>query len=573
MGITPKEFLRSLVSKGILSTQLAEKYELDSLKRDMPIDQYLLQYTNISPEEITKNKAELLNVPYVSITTTAVDPQALSFVPQSIAERHEIMPYMYDPTENKLYVATADPLNVSLQDFIEMKTGKKVILALSVQEDISKMITVAYTKNLSPEVEQALKQVTPTAKINPNDQIKTSKDFTNAPIAKIVNTILEFAMKSRASDVHIEPLELKTRIRYRIDGILQEKLSLPASIHDSLVSRIKILSEMKIDEKRVPQDGRFNFKSETEEIDLRVSSLPTVHGEKIVMRLLRKSGGMPSLQDLGLEGAQLKRFEAGTSKSYGIVLVTGPTGSGKTTTLYSVLSKLNTNAVNIVTLEDPVEYQIEGINQVQINAQAGLTFANGLKSFLRQDPNIILVGEIRDKETTQLAIQAALTGHLVFSTLHTNDSATAVPRLTDLGGEPFLIASVLNTAMAQRIVRRVCETCRETYEPPAEVQENIKTILGNLLPKKYRDGEPIMLTRGKKCEECNNSGYRGRIGIFEILNFSPTVNELILKESSSHEIEQQAVNEGMVLMKQDGFLKALQGATTIEEVMRVTEVT
>ncbi|MBP9691520.1 Flp pilus assembly complex ATPase component TadA, partial [Candidatus Woesebacteria bacterium] len=556
MGITPKDFLMKLVQKGLLEQSVASQYEIDSLKRDMPIDQYLLQYTNLSPEDITKTKAELLNVPYVNVSTTAVDPQALNLVPQSIAERHTIMPYMFDSQNKMIYVATSDPLNVSLQDFIEMKTGMRAVLALGLQEDIAKAITVAYTKNLSPEVEQALKQVSPTQSKAEVKEIRTTSDFTTAPIAKIVNTILEFAMKSRASDVHIEPLELKTRIRYRIDGILQEKLSLPASIHESLVSRVKILSEMKIDEKRVPQDGRFNFKNQEEEIDLRVSSLPTVHGEKIVMRLLRKSGGMPSLEDLGLEGAQLKRFETGISKSYGIVLVTGPTGSGKTTTLYSVLNKLNTKAVNIVTLEDPVEYQIEGINQVQINAQAGLTFANGLKSFLRQDPNIILVGEIRDKETTQLAIQAALTGHLVFSTLHTNDSATAVPRLTDLGGEPFLIASVLSAAMAQRIVRRVCENCKETYEPPLELQQTIKDVLGPLLPKDYQNGTPMILTRGKKCEECNNSGYRGRIGIYEILNFTPTINELILKEVSSHEIEEQARKEGMVLMKQDGFLKA-----------------
>jgi len=572
MGISPKEFLNKLIQKGTVEQQVASQYEVDSLKKNLPIDRYLLQYTNISPEEIMKTKAELLNVPYVNISTTAVDPQALKFIPQAVAERHTIMPYMYDQQAKKVYVATSDPLNVSLQDFIEMKTGAKAILALALQEDIAKAITVAYTKNLSPEVEQALQQVAPAKPAKDAVQsIQTSSDFTTAPIAKIVNTILEFAVKSRASDVHIEPQELKTRIRYRIDGILQEKLSLPASIHESLISRIKILSEMKIDEKRIPQDGRFNFKTTEQEVDLRVSTLPTVHGEKVVMRLLRKSGGMPSLQELGLDGAQLKRFEEGMGRSYGIVLVTGPTGSGKTTTLYSVLNKLNTKAVNIVTLEDPVEYQIEGINQVQINSQAGLTFAAGLKSFLRQDPNIILVGEIRDKETTQLAIQAALTGHLVFSTLHTNDSATAIPRLTDLGGEPFLIASVLSAVMAQRIVRRVCDNCKETYEPPVEIQQTIKDVLGPLLPKQYHDGTPIQLTRGRKCEECNNSGYKGRIGIYEILKFSPALNELVLKGSSSHEIEQKAKDEGMVLMKQDGFLKALKGITTVEEIMRVTE--
>jgi len=571
MGIQPKEFLDKLVVKGIITKQQATQHEVGSLKKEMPIDQYLLQYTNLDREDIIKTKADLLNVAYVNMSTTAVDPQALALLPESVSKRHSIMPYMYDDKNKVLYVATSDPLNVSLQDFIEMKAGVRSVLALADSSDIAQIINLSYSKNISPEVEQAVAQAAPTGpKIQSSEKI-LDKSLTSAPIAKIVNTILDYAIKSRASDIHIEPQEIKTRVRYRIDGILQEKLSLPSSIHESLVSRVKILSEMKIDERRVPQDGRFNYKNQEEEVDLRVSTLPTVNGEKIVMRLLRKSGGMPSLLDLGLTGTQLKRFEDGISRSYGIVLVTGPTGSGKTTTLYSVLDKLNTKAVNIVTLEDPVEYQIEGINQVQINAQAGLTFGSGLKSFLRQDPNIILVGEIRDKETTQLAIQAALTGHLVFSTLHTNDAATAIPRLTDLGGEPFLIASVLSIAMAQRIVRKVCENCKEQYEASPEVQEKIRNELGDVLPKQYKDGAPIMLTRGKKCDECNNSGYKGRIGIFEILKASPAINDLILKEASSQAIVTQAQSEGMALMKQDGFLKVLQGFTTLEEVIRVTE--
>ena len=571
MGIPPKRFLDKLVEKNIVDQSVANTYEMDSLKKDLSIDLYLLQYTNLAPESILKTKAELLNVPYVNISTTAIDPQALKYIPQSIAQRHNIMPYMFDTADNRLFVATPDPLNVSLQDFVEMKAGIKATLALALEEDIAKVLTTAYTKNLSPEVEEAIAQVTLKQKPNAPKEVKDISGLSNAPIAKIVNTILEFAIKSRASDVHIEPNEMKTRIRYRVDGILQEKLSLPASIHESLVSRIKILSQMKIDEKRVPQDGRFNFISDNEEIDLRVSSLPTVFGEKVVMRLLRKSGGIPTLQQLGLDGPQLKRFEDGINKPYGIVLVTGPTGSGKTTTLYSVLTKLNTKAVNIITLEDPVEYQVDGINQVQINQKAGLTFASGLKSFLRQDPNIILVGEIRDKETTQLAIQAALTGHLVFSTLHTNDAATAIPRLTDLGGEPFLIASVISTIIAQRIVRRVCEDCKTFYVPPEEVQLTIREKLGPLLPKQYQNNEPIQLAKRAKCEACNGSGYKGRIGIYEILNASTAINSLILKEAPSQDIEKQALTEGMMLMIQDGFLKALQGVTTLEEVMTTTE--
>ena len=568
MGITPKVFLIKLIEKGLIDQNRADQYEVDTLKKEIPVDQYLMQYTEIPHEEILKTKAELLNVPYVNIVTTAVDPQALTFISEQIAHRHNIMPYMYDQVNKKLFVASPDPLNVSLLDFLETKSGIKIMLVLASEGDIAKTISMAYSKNLSPEVRDAIKEVVPEQK---KAVITTTSDFNNAPIAKIVNTILEFAMKSRASDIHIEPLDIKTRVRYRIDGILQEKISLPISIHESLVSRIKILSEMKIDEKRVPQDGRFNFKMETDEVDLRVSTLPTVNGEKIVMRLLRKTGGLPPLKQLGLLGSQLQSFEDGISKSYGIVLVTGPTGSGKTTTLYSVLSRMNTKLVNIVTLEDPVEYQIEGINQVQINAQAGLTFGAGLKSFLRQDPNIILVGEIRDTETTQLAIQAALTGHLVFSTLHTNDAATTIPRLIDLGGEPFLIASVLSVIIAQRIVRKVCDNCKEFYEPPLEVQQSMRDYLGPILPKQYQDGQPIRLARGRKCEECNQSGYVGRIGIFEVLRITNEINKLIIKSSPAQEIEKEARSQGMILMKEDGFLKALEGMTTLEEVMRVTE--
>ncbi|MDA1317126.1 MAG: GspE/PulE family protein [bacterium] len=571
MGIPPKRFLDKLVEKNIIDQSVANTYEIDSLKKDISIDQYLIQYTNLPSESILKTKAELLNVPYVDISTTAIDPQALKYISQSVAARHSIMPYMFDTAQNRIYVATPDPLNVSLQDFVEMKAGIKATLALALEEDIAKVLSTAYTKNLSPEVEEAIAQVASKEVPEDKKEVQNLTSLSNAPIAKIVNTILEFAMKSRASDVHIEPNEMKTRIRYRVDGILQEKLSLPASIHESLVSRIKILSQMKIDEKRVPQDGRFNFTSDNEEIDLRVSSLPTVFGEKVVMRLLRKSGGIPSLEQLGLSGPQLKRFQEGIDKPYGIVLVTGPTGSGKTTTLYSVLSKLNTKSVNIITLEDPVEYQVDGINQVQINQKAGLTFASGLKSFLRQDPNIILVGEIRDKETTALAIQAALTGHLVFSTLHTNDAATAIPRLTDLGGEPFLIASVISTIIAQRIVRRVCEDCKTFYTPPMEVQQTIREKLGPLLPKQYQNNEPIQLAKGEKCDACNGSGYKGRIGIYEILNASHAINDLILKEAPSQDIEKQARSEGMMLMIEDGILKALQGITTLEEILSSTD--
>jgi len=394
-----------------------------------------------------------------------------------------------------------------------------------------------------------------------------------APIAKIVETIVTFAMKARASDIHIEPQEDRTRVRYRIDGILQEKLILPRAVQDAVVSRIKILSDLKIDEKRIPQDGRFTYSVDGDEVDLRISTLPTVHGEKIVMRLLKKTGGVPTLSDLGLRGTALKNLENASHVPHGIVLVTGPTGSGKTTTLYSLLHKINTPKVNIVTLEDPVEYQMPGINQVQINPQAGLTFASGLRSFLRQDPNIIMVGEIRDKETAELAIQASLTGHLVFSTLHTNSASGALPRLLDMEAEPFLLASSMTLVMAQRVLRKICDFCKEEYEPEQEVVEDIKKELGPIYDgwvQQHKKEKPTLF-RGKGCDHCSGTGYQGRVGIYEVLVVTEKIGKIILERKPASDIENQAVEDGMLLMLQDGYLKALEGITTLEEVLRVAK--
>ncbi len=564
-----KQLLQKLVENHQITQNEADHLEVIALQKNIDIETLLFEKSNIEKQEIIKAIAEVKNIPYVNLSSLPIDSQAIGFISESIARKYNILPYKYNQSTSTLYIASNNPENITMIDFLEKKTNKKIVLALALEEEIKKYINIAYSQGLSPEVKQALKEYIPKNTITNNNTYQVS--INEAPIAKIVSTIVEFAIKSRASDIHIEPEENRTKVRYRIDGILQEKLSLPKSIHEALVSRIKILSEMKIDEKRIPQDGRFNFKVENEEVDLRVSTLPTVNGEKIVMRLLKKTGGIPDLHDLGLRGPQLKDVEEAILKPYGIILITGPTGSGKTTTLYSILSRLNKPSVNIMTLEDPVEYQIPGINQVQINPQAGLTFATGLRSFLRQDPNIILVGEIRDKETTQLAIQAALTGHLVFSTLHTNDSATAIPRLIDLGAEPFLVASVLTAVIAQRICRRICPYCKTPYQPVKQIEGNIKSVLGDLLPKKYQT-EPITLYKGEGCQECNHTGYLGRIAIFEVLRISQTINRMILQQESAKAIEDQAKKEGLIIMKQDGYLKALDGITTIEEVLRVAEV-
>lgn len=569
MNIPVKDFLNIMVLDKVISTEQAGKYEIDSLQKNLPIDTYLSENSDLKKDYLLKVKSKLLKIDLVNITDAPISPQALSFISEPVARKYDLIPYQYDERENILKVAMKDPFDIQTIEFLEKKTGKKISPRLADQAEIAKKIDFFYSQGLSPDVVAALKEVTPEVKTIKAEEI--GNIITEAPIAKIVSTMLEYAIAGRASDIHIEPQETRTRVRYRIDGILQEKLTLPKGIHDYLVSRVKILSGLKIDEKRIPQDGRFNFKIGEEEVDLRISTLPTIHGEKVAMRLLKKTGGIPPLMELGLMGQGLKIIEEVITKPYGIILITGPTGSGKTTTLYSVLSKLNKPGVNILTIEDPVEYQIIGINQVQINPQAGLTFAAGLRSFLRQDPNIILVGEIRDKETTQLAIQAALTGHLVFSTLHTNDAATAIPRLIDLGAEPFLVASVLNAACAQRIVRKICQFCKLSYDASPETIQNIKLALGDLFTSASSNGAGLKLYKGAGCNECANSGYLGRIGIFEVIKITPALNKLIVGSTSVEQIDTAAKKEGLITMKQDGYLKALQGITTIEEVLRVAE--
>jgi len=557
-----------LVSRGILDEEKLKQIRLEQANTGKSAKEIIVEKNLAAEEEIAKAEGELWKIPFVNLAEVAFSPQALGLISQVVAEEYNLIPFNYDASQNELSVAMENPLNLETIEFISKKSKAKIKPFIASPSQIKEAITSNYGQSLVAEVKAALGEVgIKKPEIRPTDVVRPGEIIREEKIAKVVNAILEFALKSRASDIHIEPQEERTRIRYRIDGILHEKLALPKTIHDSVVSRIKILSGLRIDEKRVPQDGRFNFKAGEQEVDLRVSTLPTVHGEKVVMRLLKKSGGVPDLPDLGLRGRALKNLEDAILRPHGIIIVCGPTGSGKTTTLYSVLSRINLPKVNIVTLEDPVEYQIAGVNQVQVNPAAGLTFASGMRSFLRQDPNIIMVGEIRDGETTELAIQASLTGHLVFSTLHTNNAAQAVPRLLDLGAEPFLLASSLTCLVAQRICRRVCPDCKEEYEPLPEVVEDIKKVLGKLLPPR----KEIKLTRGEKCSTCNNTGYLGRIGIFEVLPITEKIARLILERASARDIEKQALAEGMVTMKQDGYLKVLEGVTTIEEVLRVAQ--
>ncbi len=562
-----QQLLTVLVNDGNLTQVIADEVRLNAINSGRTVIDILLQKNLINEDVLLQTKAKIIHVPFVGLVGKGISPEILNYIPESVARKYQVVPFDLDKKTDKLKVAMIEPFDLPLIEFLEQKSGKSIQTYLAKPSEIAGKIEEIYSAGLSVEVTEVLKDSNEAA-VKVVEAGKIGEIIKEAPIAKIVSTILEYAVKSRASDIHIEPQETRTRVRYRIDGILHEKLALPKSVNEAVISRIKILSDMKIDEKRIPQDGRFNYKIGNEEVDLRVSTLPTVHGEKVVMRLLKKTGGIPSLSELGFRGISLKNLENAITRPHGIVLVTGPTGSGKTTTLYSMLTRLNTEKVNIVTLEDPVEYEIIGLSQVQVNPQAGLTFASGLRSFLRQDPNIILVGEIRDGETMNLAVQAALTGHLVFSTLHTNNAATAIPRLLDLGAEPFLIVSVLNAIQAQRITRKICTSCKEQYTPSPEIAGDIKKILGKLYPS---DKSEVILYRGRGCKECNNTGYLGRIGIFEVIIISTSIAKLVLERATAEDIENKAIEEGMITMKQDGYLKVIEGITTMEEVLRVAQ--
>lgn len=555
-----------LFKQGLITPDQLSAIRFESINSGQSIDKILLQHNLVPLEKIAEAKAQLLNVPYIKLEGKAIQTDVLNLIPEAVARRYVLMPF--EKGENVLSVAMADPLDIQIIQFLEKKSGLRIKPFLGLPEDIQKIIHDQYSQNLTAEVTSALKEV---AASRPEAQIMAEaapQIIREAPVSNIVNQLLEYAVKIRASDIHIEPEEEKTRIRYRIDGVLQEKIIMPKGVHEALISRVKILSTLKIDEKRLPQDGRFTFILGKNIIDFRVSTVPTVFGEKVVLRLLPKSTGAPTLNELGLRGNSLKNVETQLLRPHGIILVCGPTGSGKTTTLYSLLSKISTTRVNILTIEDPVEYQILGVNQVQVNPTIGLTFAAALRSFLRQDPNIIMVGEIRDSETAELAIQAALTGHQVFSTVHTNSASGAAPRLLDMGVESFLLSSALNCVIGQRVVRKICDSCKISFDPPQEVKENIRLILSKFIPPQKQD---LKLYKGRGCNECNNTGYVGRIGIFEVMVVSESIVKLILERATLQRIEETSMNEGMITMKQDGYMKVLEGITTLEEVLRVAQ--
>jgi type IV pilus assembly protein PilB len=568
-----------LSAMGVLDQAQVSKLLVENISTGKSIEQLVVEQNLASEDNLTQAKAAYYHVPYVRLSETGIFPEALNQIPEGVARNYSMLPFAYDKEEKTLSVAMRNPLDLAAIDFAEQKSGLKLKAFFATPTELERMIAEYYSQTLSSEVTAALEQTVQMAEVNKkkeNLSELSGEMIRQAPITKIVQTVLAFAMKARASDIHIEPLEDRTRVRYRIDGILNEKLILPSTVHDAVVSRIKILSGLKIDEKRLPQDGRFNFSTSEEEVDLRISTLPTINGEKIVMRLLKKDQNVPTLPELGLNGIALRNVQEASKVPHGIVLVTGPTGSGKTTTLYSMLHRINTPKVNIMTLEDPVEYQMAGVNQVQINPQAGLTFASGLRSFLRQDPNIIMVGEIRDSETAELAVQASLTGHLVFSTLHTSSAAGAIPRLMDMGAEPFLLASSMTLVMAQRVLRKINEAYKEEYKPEPEVLKDIQEVLGDRFghwcQQKGKKPEEITLFRPKKERPDTEPEFKGRVAIFEVMKISEAIAKMILERKPAQEMEKLAIQEGMFLMKQDGYMKVLEGVTTIEEVLRVAQI-
>lgn len=556
-----------LFNKGLLSQEQLSAIKLETINSGQDAEYIILGHNMLPAAQVASAKADLLKVPFVNLESRAISAEVLNLIPEQVCKRYKLIPF--DRDSDELFVAMADPLDIQVIQFLEKKSGMRIRAYLALTEDILKTIAEQYSQNLTSEVTSALKEVELSQPQEDQTNLGDNPEIIReAPVSNIINQLIEYAIKARASDIHIEPQEDRTRVRYRIDGILHEKVILPKGVHDALVSRVKILAVLKIDEKRLPQDGRFGYNFAGTEVDFRVSTIPTVFGEKVVMRLLPKSGGAPTLMELGIRSSSLKSLETQLLRTHGIILVCGPTGSGKTTTLYSVLSKISVGKVNVVTIEDPVEYQIPGVNQVQANPAIGLTFASALRSFLRQDPNIIMVGEIRDTETAELAIQAALTGHQVFSTIHTNSSAGAPPRLLDMGVEPFLLASALNAVVGQRVVRKICPDCKVEITVAPELIQTFRATLDGLMQV---DDKSVKLFKGQGCEKCGQSGYLGRVGIYEVLVVNEVISKLILQHSSSGDIEKAALAAGMISMKQDGFLKALEGITTLEEVLRVAQ--
>ena len=559
-----------LFEKGLIKQeQLDEALKVQKNTTEQ-IGRILVELGSVTEKDVLRAHAEQLGIPFLELDRTSVDEDVAKAIPQSVVQRYNAVPIRR--SGNRLTVAMADPTNVFALDDIRLITGYEIDPMLAAPDDINALLRGSDNGATQEQLSTALQALDGGAGILAEDldlsgggvdeDVDRSAALEDeAPIIRVVNVIIQQAIKDRASDIHVEPDRRGVRIRYRIDGVLHEVMQVPKYVHAPLISRIKIMGDMNIAERRLPQDGRIHIRHEGKDYDLRVSSLPTVFGEKCVMRILDQTSILIGLNKLGMLPETQAELESIIVQPNGMILSTGPTGSGKTTTQYSMLNKINSVEKNITTIEDPVEYQLRGLNQVHVNRKAGLTFANAMRYFVRQDPDIIMVGEVRDLETAETAIQASLTGHLVLSTLHTNDAPSAVTRLVDMGVEPFLIAASVIGVLAQRLSRRICGNCREPYKPPAEALRRIGF--------KMDDIESVVFYRGRGCEHCRHSGYYGRLGIFELLLMTEEIQDLIVKRAPLSEVRNAALANGMRTLKMDGFQKVLEGITTVEEVMRV----
>lgn len=589
--------VESLLKKsGQLNADQLKKLREQATSEKKTLQDLVIQTNKISEAELTKLYAKEIDVPMAEFAASNLARDVLTLIPEQVARQYGAV--AFDVGEDGvIFVAMEDPDDIQAINFLQKQLGKPIRVHIGP----SGLIQAALDRYSGNTTGAELAKVI--AVEEKEDEEAEEQDVTeDSPIAQTVNLIIDYGIKNRASDVHIEPRENVVIVRYRVDGVLREANKLPRKVLSALVSRIKILANLKIDEHRAPQDGRFKISINNHVYALRVSTLPIVDGEKVVMRILDESSKAATLEELGYWGASLERVKQAIIQPHGMILVTGPTGSGKSTSLFSVLSELNNSSVNISTVEDPVEYRIVGVNQTQVNPVAGMTFANGLRALLRQDPNIIMVGEIRDGETADLAVQAALTGHLVFSTLHTNDAATCLPRLLDMGVEPFLIASTVRVVIGQRLVRRLCPNCREQYAPDKNIAARLKSSFNldnaaafsrlHELEKQAlaagigakdsgksstaelsTDGKTILKlwkSHADGCDECNHTGYSGRLGVYEVLGNNLAIQKLIMSSSTSEALETQAITDGMVTMQLDGLIKALRGLTTLEEILRVT---
>lgn len=591
MRISDNTVVKLLEKGGIATSEQIEVLKEESARLNRSLQDVAIEKQIIDEPALKKIFAEYADIPYIEIDPRDIPQEVLNKIPERIARQYSAVIFKIDD-DGLIHLAMDDPDDVQAVSFIEKEIGENTKIYIASYENILQCL-----ENYRGDVNEELNEVIDIQREDNGDaqQVSEAEVAEDSPIAQTVNLLLEYAIRSHASDIHIEPREQFVQIRYRIDGVLKEVNQLPRNVLGALVSRIKILSNLKIDERRVPQDGRFKIKVAGKQYALRVSTLPIADGEKVVMRILDESNQAVTLPELGYWGHSLSVINEAIAEPNGMVLVTGPTGSGKSTSLFSILTSLNRPDVNISTIEDPVEYKIPGVNQTQTNAKAGMTFANGLRALLRQDPNIIMVGEIRDGETANLGVQAALTGHLVFSTLHTNNAATSLPRLLDMGIEPFLIASTVKAVVGQRLVRRLCMVCRQQFVPQQDkIDEIIKLFnlhegetfqrihelelqameqhVGGDTPAGTSETTITQLWNANPdgCDECNHTGYKGRIGIYEVLGVSVPIQKMITANGTSNQIQDEAILEGMTTMQTDGLVKVLRGNTTLEEVLRVT---